>query len=596
MQSTAKSKDVKNVFVHRSAVVDDQVKIGEGTKIWHFSHILSRSMIGEQCNIGQNVVIGPDVTIGRQCKIQNNVSVYKGVTLEDDVFCGPSMVFTNIYNPRAAIRKMDQVRPTLVKRGATIGANATIVCGTTLGRYCFIGAGTVVTRDVPDYALVVGNPSRQIGWVCTCGERLSGNLICPACKQEFRQMGDHIELETTLHSTPRNPMHFIDLASQQARIKQQIDNRIQAVLAHGKYIMGPEVQELEEKLAEYVGVKHAVGCASGTDALLMALMAFEIGPGDAIFTTPFTFIATVEVIRLLGATPVFVDIDPLTFNIDPSKLESAINAVKTGDPSLHPLPDHGARPLSPRGIIAVDLFGLPAEYDRINAIARASDLFVIQDAAQSFGGQYKGQRSCGQGDIGCTSFFPAKPLGCYGDGGMCFTDNDELAVSLSSIRLHGKGTHKYDNMRIGINGRLDTLQAAILNAKFDIFPEEVELRNQAAMRYAELLSSLASYELPITLPRIPAGCQSVWAQYSVLSHDENHRTRVQNALKEVGIPTAIYYPKPLHLQTACASLGYQAGAFPISEDCSNRIFSLPMHPYLTEKDQKYIAEMLNHDR
>jgi dTDP-4-amino-4,6-dideoxygalactose transaminase len=385
-------------------------------------------------------------------------------------------------------------------------------------------------------------------------------------------------------------MQFIDLATQQARIKEQIDARIQTVLAHGQYIMGPEVCELEEKLADYVGVKHAVACASGTDALLIALMAFQVGPGDAIFTTPFTFIATVEVIQRLGATPVFVDIDPVTFNMDPAKLESAIGAIQTGDRSLHPMPAQSSSKPTPRGIIAVDLFGLPAEYDQINAIANANDLFVIQDAAQSFGGQYKGRNVGGQAKIGCTSFFPAKPLGCYGDGGMCFVDNDELAAALSSIRVHGTGIHKYDNIRIGINGRLDTLQAAILCAKFEIFPEEVKLRNQVAKRYKQFLEPIDP--LPITLPSVPSRHQSVWAQYSALALDEKHRVHLQNSLKENGIPTAIYYPKPLHLQTAFASLGYRSGMFLSSENCAKRIFSLPMHPYLKAADQEHIAEVM----
>lgn len=384
-------------------------------------------------------------------------------------------------------------------------------------------------------------------------------------------------------------MHFLDLAAQQQRIKTDIDARIQAVLSHGQFIMGPEVGELEAKLAAYVGTKHAIACASGTDGLLMALMAFNVGPGDAVFTTPFTFIATAEVISLLGATPVFVDVDPVTFNLDPRKLEAAIHAVHTNDPLLHPLPiSFRTQRFSPRGIIPVDLFGLPADYEKINAIAGSHQLFVVQDAAQSFGGQFHGRNACSQADIGCTSFFPAKPLGCYGDGGMCFTDSDELATSLDSIRLHGKGTHKYDNTRTGINGRLDTLQAAILLAKFQIFSEEVILRRQAANRYADLLANMKD----LTLPAIPATSASAWAQYSLLARDENHRSQLQDALKKENIPTAVYYPKPLHLQSAFAGLGYKPGAFPISEEISQRIFSLPMHPYLQIEDQQMIARVL----
>ena len=388
-------------------------------------------------------------------------------------------------------------------------------------------------------------------------------------------------------------MDFIDLKTQQRRIKETLDANIQKVLAHGNYIMGPEVKELEAKLGAYVGAKHAISCASGTDALLMALMAYGVGPGDAIFTTPFTFIATAEVISLLGATPVFVDIDPKTYNIDPAKLEQAIRAVKANYPSAHPLPLNSAlstqsSALNPKGVIPVDLFGLPADYDAINAMARDHGLFVIEDAAQSFGAEYKGKKSCSLADIACTSFFPAKPLGCYGDGGMCFTDDDRLAKILDSIRVHGKGGHKYENERIGINGRLDTLQAAILLAKFEIFPEEVNLRQEVAQRYAELLKENKS----ITPPHVPAGYRSAWAQYSILAKDRDHRSVLQKKLQENKIPTAIYYPKPLHLQTTFAFLGYAPGAFPVSEDSANRIFSIPMHPCLLAADQTNIAQIL----
>jgi len=383
-------------------------------------------------------------------------------------------------------------------------------------------------------------------------------------------------------------MQFIDLAAQQERIRERIEANIAAVLDHGKYIMGPEIQSLEEKLAQYVGVKHAISCASGTDALLLALMAYEIGPGDAIFTTPFTFIATGEVISLLGATPVFVDIDSQTFNMDPSKLEPAIQAIldnAANDPAIA----RSGISLVPRGIIAVDLFGLPADYDNLNAIAGQHGLFVLEDAAQSFGAGYKGKKACNLTQIGCTSFFPAKPLGCYGDGGMCFTDNENLYETIQSLRVHGQGTHKYDNVRIGMNGRMDTLQAAVLLAKFDIFPEEVELRQQVARRYSRLLNQQAEVQAPM----VPQEMISAWAQYSVLAKDETHRTQLQAKLKDAGIPTAIYYPKPLHLQTAFKFLGYEEGDFPISEDFSSRIFSLPMHPYLSNSDQEIIAKNLS---
>ena len=381
-----------------------------------------------------------------------------------------------------------------------------------------------------------------------------------------------------------NNISFVDLAAQQEQIYPELEKRIKKVLSHGKYIMGPEVTELEEKLAEFVGVKYAISCSSGTDAILMALMADGVGPGDAVFTTPFTFIATAEVISLLGATPVFVDIDSRTFNIDSSQLEAAIKAVKKNDPSIYPLPRTcESQPASPKAIIPVDIFGLPADYDRINTIAKDQSLFVVEDAAQSFGATYHGKRACALSDVAATSFFPAKPLGCYGDGGAILTDNDHLAATIKSIRLHGKGTEKYDNVRVGINGRLDTLQAAILLEKLRLFPQEVKERNRVAVRYSKGLKDL------LEVPVVPEGMTSVWAQYSVLS---DQKESLQTALKENGIPTAVYYPKPLHLQTAFSSLGYKEGAFPVSEKVSQMIFSLPMHPYLKNEQIDRIVQVI----
>jgi UDP-2-acetamido-2-deoxy-ribo-hexuluronate aminotransferase len=414
-------------------------------------------------------------------------------------------------------------------------------------------------------------------------------------------------------------MDFIDLASQQRRIADTLNARTASVLAHGQYINGPEVRELEAILAGYIGVKHAIGCASGTDALLMALMAYDIGPGDAVFTTPFTFTATAEVISLLGATPVFVDIDPATFNIDPKKLEQAIvglkenptrrpfhrtiGAVSPGaaaiqaafpdrriiDRRTHDRAETAGNALRPCAVIPVDLFGLTADYDAIEAIAARHSLEIVEDAAQSFGGDYKGKKACAFGEIACTSFFPAKPLGCYGDGGMCFTNNDHLDAILRSIRVHGQGEDKYENVRIGINGRLDTLQAAILIAKFSIFAEELDLRQEVARRYSELLAGV------VATPVTPGGYKSAWAQYSVLARDPAQRAAFMAALKAEGVPTAVYYPKPLHLQRAFADAGYRKGDFPIAEDCAGRIFSLPMHPYLAEKDQRRIATSLRRE-
>jgi dTDP-4-amino-4,6-dideoxygalactose transaminase len=351
------------------------------------------------------------------------------------------------------------------------------------------------------------------------------------------------------------------------------------------------VARLEERLAGYCGTRHAVGCASGTDALMMALMALSVGPGDAVFCPPFTFMATAEVVALLGATPVFVDVDPVTCNLDPAQLDKAVRAVRSGDAELHPLPRHTG-PLTPKAVIPVDLFGLVADYAGILPVAAAHGLFVIEDAAQAFGAtqEFSGatRRACSFGQIGCTSFFPAKPLGCYGDGGMCFTDDPELLERLRSIRAHGQGADKYQNVRLGITGRLDTMQAAVLLAKFDIFEDEVRLRQEVASRYAELLGALPG----LTLPVVPEGNVSVFAQYCIQTESSAHRQELLARLAKASVPSSIYYPTPLHLQPAFADLGYRAGSMPVSEAVAGRIFSIPMHPYLTAETQQEIVRAL----
>jgi UDP-2-acetamido-2-deoxy-ribo-hexuluronate aminotransferase len=359
---------------------------------------------------------------------------------------------------------------------------------------------------------------------------------------------------------------FIDLKAQQDRIRPQIEAAIRRVLDHGEYIMGAEILELEEKLATFVGSKHCLTCSSGTDALLMGLMAYDVKPGDAIFTTPFTFTATAEVISLLGATPVFVDIERDTYNVDPARIEATINRIISEGK------------LNPRGIIPVDLFGLPADYDAIMPIAEKYGLFVLQDAAQSFGAQYRGKKCPSLGHIGVTSFFPAKPLGCYGDGGAVFTDDAELAEIMQSIRVHGKGEDKYNNIRVGLNARMDTLQAAILLEKFKIFPEEIELRQEVARKYRDHVATIVP---SLKFQRIPQDLISVYAQFCV---ESVYRNDIQAALKQAGIPTAIYYPKPLHLLTAFSYLGYDEGDMLVTEEVAKNIFALPMHPYLTEQD------------
>lgn len=377
-------------------------------------------------------------------------------------------------------------------------------------------------------------------------------------------------------------IQFIDLKTQYGLIQTEVEDAVLRVLRSGQYILGPEVDALERELASYVGVESVVSCASGTDALVMALMAKGVGPGDAVFTVPFTFMASAEAIATVGATPIFVDVDSCTFNIDIKSLRRAINALQGKDDD-YPLPRLGKNELGrlkPKGIIAVDLFGQPADYDELNEIAAANGLFVIEDAAQSFGGTYNGRPAGGLAEIGCTSFFPAKPLGCYGDGGAIFTNDQEFADVLKSIRVHGQGHDKYENVRLGITGRLDAIQAAILNVKLKVFDEEITARDRLAKYYSEAIDGAA---LGLITPRIDRNKTSAWAQYTVISEGAEARKMYQSRLSAKGIPSMIYYPKPLHLQKAFAGLGYVGGDFNASEDLCNRVFSLPMHPYLTRE-------------
>jgi len=371
---------------------------------------------------------------------------------------------------------------------------------------------------------------------------------------------------------------FIDLGSQYARIQDDVEAAVLRVLRSGQYIHGPEVEQLEQQLAAFVGTRHAVSCASGTDALVIALMAKGVGPGDAVFTPPFTFMASAEAIALVGATPVFVDVDPATFNLSPTALRTAIEQFK----------DAG-KELNPRGVIAVDLFGLPADYEAIDELARGHDLFVIEDAAQSFGARSSNRVAGALAEIGCTSFFPAKPLGCYGDGGAIFTDDDDLAELFRSIRVHGQGSDRYEHVRLGLTGRLDTVQAAVLIAKLKIFEDELAARQIVADTYS---GAIRQAGLALVTPTITQGCVSSWAQYSVLADDSAAREDFRSRLSAKGFPTGVYYPRPLHLQPAFEYLGHRPGDFPVSEALAERVFSLPMHPYLsTAEVEEIVAAM-----
>ncbi len=366
----------------------------------------------------------------------------------------------------------------------------------------------------------------------------------------------------------QRPIPFIDVAAQRRRLGRAIDDAVARVLAHCQFIQGPEVRTFEAEVAAFCGARHAIGCSSGTDALLLVLMAWQIGPGDAVICPTFTFHATAEMVALLGATPVMADVHADTFNLDADSLERAIATAKRLG-------------LRPRAIIPVDLFGLPADHDAIAAIAAAHGMLVLDDAAQSFGATYRGRKLGTLATATATSFFPAKPLGCYGDGGAVFTDDDALAARVKSLRVHGEGTDKYDPVRIGITGRLDTIQAAVLIEKLKIFPEEIVARNQVAARYAEGLGDVA------IVPRTGNESISVWAQYTIRLAP-GRRNALAAALKAEGIPTAIYYGKPLHRQEAYRGFPVADGGLLVSERLAEEVISLPMHAYLEVPDQDRI--------
>ncbi|MGD0849680.1 DegT/DnrJ/EryC1/StrS family aminotransferase [Bradyrhizobium sp.] len=368
-----------------------------------------------------------------------------------------------------------------------------------------------------------------------------------------------------------DPVPFIDVASQRRRLGPSIDEAVARVLAHCQFINGPEVTQLEAALAAFSGAKHVVTCASGTDALLMVLMARNVGRGDAVLCPSFTFCATGEAVALTGATPVFVDVDDATFNID-------VNSLKRGIATAKRLG------LKPRAVIPVDLFGQSADHDAIGTVAEAEGLFVLDDAAQAFGASYKGRRLGTFGLVTATSFFPAKPLGCFGDGGAILTDDAELAETLRSIRVHGQGSDKYDNVRLGLTGRLDTIQAAILIEKLKIFEDEIAARNLVAQRYAQGLGNV------VTVPYVASGATSVWAQYTIRLPAGTDRNAFAAVLKAQGIPTAIYYPKSMHQQTAYRDYPVADGGLPVCEKLSDDVISLPMHAYLDEPTQERIIK------
>ncbi len=563
----------KNYFVHPLAVVDDNVAIGEGTKIWHFSHVQAGAKIGKNCVLGQNVNVGNDVTIGNFVKIQNNVSIYEGVALEDYVFCGPSMVFTNILDPRSKYPQVGKqyYLKTLVQEGASLGANCTIVCGHTIGRHAFVGAGAVVTKDVPDHALVLGNPAKIAGWISEAGKKLAfdarGEAYCEKSKKRYRLEQGRVR-ELAVHEKNGTEkiggVPLLDLNAQYAPIQDQVMAAMREVFDSKEFILGPKVAELETKLAEYCQCRHAIGVSSGTDAILVALMALGLGPGDEVITSPFSFFATAGCIARVGARPVFVDIDPRTYNIDPDLIEAKITPAT-------------------KALMPVHLFGQIAEMDKVMALARQHNLFVIEDAAQALGAEYQGRRAGAIGEVGCFSFFPSKNLGGCGDGGLVTTNDAVLAEKISVLRAHG-GKPKYHHQVIGGNFRLDPLQAAVLMVKLPFLEEQHQGRRRNAAYYDARLSEA------VHRPFVAQEQHMIYNQYTIRTA---RRDELQHHLNQNKIGNAIYYPIPLHLQKCFDYLGYRAGDCPEAENAAKEVISIPIYAELAPEQLDEVIAKIN---
>jgi dTDP-4-amino-4,6-dideoxygalactose transaminase/acetyltransferase-like isoleucine patch superfamily enzyme len=563
----------KNYFAHESAYIDDGCEIGDGTKIWHFSHIMSNCKLGKHCNIGQNVVISPEVVLGNNVKVQNNVSIYTGVTCDDDVFLGPSMVFTNVINPRSAINRKSEYLKTHVGKGASIGANATIVCGHKIGTYAFIGAGAVVTKEVLPYALVVGNPARQIGWVSEYGHRLTFNTegvaICHESQAKY-QLSDNSVSKIESMFDKKN-IQMVDLQSQYKHIKEEIGIEIQRTLDTSAFINGSQVNEFQHDLEVYLGVKHVIPCANGTDALQIAMMALNLKRGDEVILPSFTYVATAEVMALLDLKPIMVDVDPHTFNITAEIVERAITPRT-------------------KAIVPVHLFGQSVEMEAIMSLAQKHNLYVIEDNAQAIGSDYTFtnghvQKTGTIGHIGCTSFFPSKNLGCYGDGGALMTNDDELATSIRMIANHGQ-KKKYYHSVIGVNSRLDSIQAGILKVKLKQLDKYAQARNNAAAFYDNSLKNTEGVIIPVR----QYNSTHVFHQYTLLIKN-GMRNNLQTFLQQKGIPTMIYYPVPLYKQEAFAP--YYGGEPHINTELlCDSVLSLPMHTEMNENLLSFITESI----
>jgi dTDP-4-amino-4,6-dideoxygalactose transaminase/acetyltransferase-like isoleucine patch superfamily enzyme len=558
---------LSHALVHPSAIVDAEASLGAGTRVWHFCHVSAGAQLGEQCSLGQNVFIAPGVSIGNRVKIQNNVSVYAGVEIGDDAFLGPSCVFTNVLVPRSFVDRKRELVRTRVGRGASIGANATVVCGHDIGGYALVGAGAVVTSDVPAHAIVVGNPARQIGWACVCGERLPDGAVavCGRCALRYELSGGACRPARNESASRPGEIRFFDLREQTAALEGELHAAFERVLRSGRFILADEVTQLERELAAALDLPHVVGVSSGTDALIATLMALGVSAGDEVITSPFSFIATAESIVRVGARPVFADVDADSSNLDPSCVEAAITPRT-------------------RAIIAVHLFGQPCAPEVLD-VALRHDLPVVEDAAQAIGARTERGPVGGLGKAGCFSLFPSKNLGGFGDAGLVTTRDEALAADLRALRSHGAAS-KGDHRITGGNFRLDELQAALLRVKLPHLSRWTAARRANAARYQ---TGLGEAQMPAELLTLPSALEPghVYNQYVVRTsrRDELHRY-----LAERGIGTEIYYAHPLHLQRCFAGLGYRTGSFPVTERSAREVLALPIYPELGETRQRRVID------
>lgn len=537
--------------IHETAVIDERVVVGHRTRIWHFCHISAGAEIGENCSLGQNVYVGPGVKIGRGVKIQNNVSVYSGVTLEDDVFVGPSVVFTNVKYPRAQVDRSQEFVPTHVRRGASIGANATIVCGVSLGEGCLVGAGAVVTKDVPAYAVVTGNPAEVCGRVDRFGNAVPWDDDGP--KAEHLASGEQVRM--------------LDPVSENAKFQQALEQAAVAVLRSGVFIMGDVVARFEAACAERLEVEHAIAVSSGSDALLMSLMAAGVGPGDEVLTTPFSFVAVVEAVLRLGALPRFVDICAENYLIDIDQVLAAITSRT-------------------KAFIPVHLFGQAVDLSGVRAEFAARGIPIIEDAAQAFGA--RGDLGwVGQGGFStCFSFFPSKNLGGFGDGGLITSRDGKTADKLRHIRAHGAQT-KYLHEQLGGNFRLDALQAALLSVKLPHLDEMLSRRRSHVALYRQRLACL---DEPALIFPDEARLGHTYNQLVVRS---NVRDQLQEYLRAKNIETAVYYPSPLHLQPALGDFRLSPGSLPVVEAMCAQTLAIPIHSGLRTPDIERVSAAIS---